>query len=100
MVLVESRKELIKSEDLWFDDGNVILAVKDTLFKVYRGVLAKASPVFHDMFTMPQPPDAEIMDGCPLIRLEDAVEDMENFLKVLFNGLLCVYPSPSQRPTI
>ncbi|TCD63776.1 hypothetical protein EIP91_004959 [Steccherinum ochraceum] len=76
--------------DLWFEDGNVILSVKDTFFRVYRGILANASPVFRDLFTVPQPPDGETMDGCPVIRLQDPKEDMENFLKVLFKGVRAV----------
>lgn len=37
------------SNDVWFDDGNVILQAESTLFKVYRGILAQNSSVFHDM---------------------------------------------------
>ncbi|TCD63775.1 hypothetical protein EIP91_004958 [Steccherinum ochraceum] len=73
--------------DLWFEDGSVILSAKDTLFRVYKGILCDASPVFRDLFTVPQPPDREMMEGCPVIRLNDSEEDMENFLKVLFQGI-------------
>lgn len=37
------------SNDVWFDDGNVILQAESTLFKVYRGILVQNSTVFHDM---------------------------------------------------
>lgn len=78
-----------KHPDLWFEDGNIILSVGSTLFRVYRGYLASVSPVFKDMFVLPQPADSDCneMDGCPIIDLSDSAEDMTNFLKVLFRPL-------------
>ena len=84
---VVQETEWKKDKTFWFEDGNVIISVDTTLYKVYRGILADASPVFGDLFTLPQPPDGEKFDECPVVRLEDAVEDMTRFLKVLYRGL-------------
>ncbi|KAH8099880.1 hypothetical protein BXZ70DRAFT_224441 [Cristinia sonorae] len=82
---------LRQHEKLWLKDGNVVLMVnKDMLFKVHRSILSVHSAVFKDMFAMPQPayPDEEDMyDGCPLVRLSDAPEDMGIFLDIFYNGI-------------
>ncbi|KAJ7167231.1 hypothetical protein C8R43DRAFT_984555 [Mycena crocata] len=44
-----------RSTDVWFDDGTVILQAEQTLFRVYRGVLAAQSTIFRDMFSISQP---------------------------------------------
>jgi len=69
----------------YFDDGNIILTVERTHFRVYRGVLAALSPVFADMFAMAQPStDETLVDGCPVIELDDSVEDWEILLEAYF----------------
>ncbi|TCD61649.1 hypothetical protein EIP91_008137 [Steccherinum ochraceum] len=75
-----------KHADLWFDDGNIVLVAGDTAFRVYRGVLAKRSEMFHDLFSLPQPEGGEAMDGCSVLRLQESAADMERFLTVLFDG--------------
>lgn len=40
---------------MWLDDGNIILHVENTQFRVHRSVLAMNSMVFQDMFGIPQP---------------------------------------------
>lgn len=76
--------DCVKCTKLWFKDGNIVLIVKSTAFRVYRGVLAAVSPVFSDMFAAPRLLSGDRVDGCPVVRLDDAVEDMTNFLQVLF----------------
>ena len=74
----------IKGEP-YFDDGNVILAVGQTYYRNYWGVLKKLSPVFDDMFAVPQPPTGErLVDGCPVVVLSDSAEDWEILLKSYF----------------
>ena len=45
-----------RSTDFWFDDGNVVLQVESTLFRVHRSILSMRSEVFQGMFSVPQPP--------------------------------------------
>ncbi|KIM38500.1 hypothetical protein M413DRAFT_447727 [Hebeloma cylindrosporum] len=39
-----------QDSDIWFEDGNIILEVEKTLFKVHRSILATHSPVFKKIF--------------------------------------------------
>ncbi|KAJ7729771.1 hypothetical protein B0H16DRAFT_1586302, partial [Mycena metata] len=72
-------------EELWFEDGNILLQAGDSQYRVYRGVLAARSPVFRDMLAFPQPPDSEVVDGCPLVRLPDCDKEVTFLLKALFD---------------
>ncbi|KAJ6480496.1 hypothetical protein C8R47DRAFT_1218697 [Mycena vitilis] len=72
-------------EDLWFHDGTLVLVAGSSLFRVYRGQLAKRSSVFHDMLELPQPATAETIDGCPVVRLWDDERDLCYFLNAIFD---------------
>ena len=71
-------------EDLWFEDGNIILETGDTRFRVYRGVLVKNSSVFRDILSIPQSSNEELLDGLPVVRVHDSSEDMTSFLGALY----------------
>ncbi|KAM5537259.1 hypothetical protein V8D89_008989 [Ganoderma adspersum] len=49
----------------WYEDGTVILVVYDIKFRVYKGVLVQHSLFFCDMFSLPQPQDADTKP-CPV----------------------------------
>ncbi|KAH8103818.1 hypothetical protein BXZ70DRAFT_665594 [Cristinia sonorae] len=72
-----------RSVELWFPDGTVILRAEETHFRVYSGILSLHSPIFRDLFTLPQPLDDEVYDGCPVVSLQDGAEELGEFLKVL-----------------
>ncbi|KAJ7111636.1 hypothetical protein C8R43DRAFT_852582, partial [Mycena crocata] len=76
---------LERVDSLWFPDGNIVLCAHNVLFRVFRGILAARSPVFADMLAFPQPEDAEVVDGCPVLRLDDSAADTMYFLKALFD---------------
>ncbi|EJF61195.1 hypothetical protein DICSQDRAFT_106259 [Dichomitus squalens LYAD-421 SS1] len=44
-----------RHSDYCFDDGNVVLECQGTLYKVHRSLLERHSPVFREMFMLPQP---------------------------------------------
>ncbi|KAI0733744.1 hypothetical protein C8Q72DRAFT_761282, partial [Fomitopsis betulina] len=48
-------------ERFYFDDGNVVFLVEETLFNVHRYFLKRESPVFRDMFTFT--PDSDGHEG-------------------------------------
>ncbi|OCH84594.1 hypothetical protein OBBRIDRAFT_390244 [Obba rivulosa] len=73
-----------KDELLWFEDGNIILVADRGGFRLYRGVLSARSAVFRDLFCVPQPGDAEIYEGCPVVRLHDKQDELWYLLRVLF----------------
>ncbi|KAJ6555049.1 hypothetical protein DFH09DRAFT_987905 [Mycena vulgaris] len=72
-------------EELWFQDGTLVLEAGNALFRIYSGLLARESPIFRDMLRIPQPDDAEAIDGCPVVHLSDDSRDLESFLKAIFD---------------
>ncbi|KAJ7700677.1 hypothetical protein B0H17DRAFT_882729, partial [Mycena rosella] len=71
-------------EELWFEDGNLVLQAGNSQFRLHRSILAARSPVFQDMLSFPQPPESELVEGCPLVRLPDAESEVTVFLKAIF----------------
>ncbi|KAK7036304.1 hypothetical protein R3P38DRAFT_3184090 [Favolaschia claudopus] len=82
---MQSAVEPRRVDRLWFPDGNLVLATDTALFRVYGGLLAQESPIFRDMLELAQPTNAEKMDDCPVVRLPDDGEDLEHFLKAIFD---------------
>ncbi|KZP11463.1 hypothetical protein FIBSPDRAFT_899028 [Athelia psychrophila] len=72
--------------DIWLEDGNIVIQAEGTQFKVYRGILAAHSPIFKDMFSMPQPPsEAEVtVEGCSVVHVADLAVDVAIILRALF----------------
>ncbi|KAH9941475.1 hypothetical protein B0H21DRAFT_780133 [Amylocystis lapponica] len=83
---------VLRSADLWFSDGSVILRAEHTLFRVHMSQLARKSILFRDMFSLPQPSgpllgsDDSVLDGCPVVQLHDSAEDLNNLLQALYDG--------------
>lgn len=48
-------------------------------------MLVLHSPVVADMFTFPHPAAVENYDGAPVVDMPDNAENLESFLKVLYN---------------
>ncbi|OSX66011.1 hypothetical protein POSPLADRAFT_1052683 [Postia placenta MAD-698-R-SB12] len=83
-----------------FDDSDADLIVQSSdgkRFCVYRKILAKASPVFKDMFQLPPVPqddalvqlqvaedgEEDIIDGIHVVRVTENGRELENFLRLL-----------------
>ena len=65
-------------------DADIILRSSDNVdFRAHRLFLSKASPVFADMFASSSPNAGEMLEGCPVVHLSDAAEDVAHFLGVL-----------------
>ena len=78
----------IKHEQLWFEDGNVVLLAESTYFRVHGSILARSSEVFRDMLQLATPtagPD-EMIEGCPIVPLTDTAEEIAVILAFLYNG--------------
>ncbi|KAJ6487133.1 hypothetical protein C8R47DRAFT_1127803 [Mycena vitilis] len=76
--------EIHRVEELWFEDGNLILQAGQCQYRVYRGLLAAQSLIFRDMISLPQPTDSELIEGCPLVRLPDPEVEVTPFLQAMF----------------
>ncbi|KAL0960229.1 hypothetical protein HGRIS_011863 [Hohenbuehelia grisea] len=99
---------------LYFHDGNVVLCAEGcvsepvigptdaasvnppsneaksviTYFRVHQSILSLQSPVFRDMFSLPQGPDTdtgETYDGLHPVRLYDTAQELSNFLRVFYD---------------
>ncbi|KAJ7718972.1 hypothetical protein DFH07DRAFT_859833 [Mycena maculata] len=77
---------LARVEELWFDDGGTIIQAETCIFRVSRAILAARSLIFKDIFTAPQSPPSESMDGCPIVRLTDSAADVTVFFKAIFDS--------------
>ncbi|CAA7266033.1 unnamed protein product [Cyclocybe aegerita] len=69
---------------LWFADGNVVVQVENTQFRVHRSVLSQHSDILADCFEMPQPEGEPTMEGCPLLYLPDVARDVEYVISTLY----------------
>ncbi|KAJ7624049.1 hypothetical protein DFH06DRAFT_1008670 [Mycena polygramma] len=87
---------LTRADGLWFEDCGLVIQAETTLFRVSRDYLALQSPVFRDMILLPQPKDAHMMDGCPVVVLPDRADDVTFLLKAL---LFCDFFEPFPAPT-
>lgn len=77
--------KLSRCEELWFEDGTVVIQAEDTPFRVYTGMLSRQSSFFKNLFEVPQPADAETYDGCPLIQMPEGntAQDVRDILQVV-----------------
>ena len=84
-----SLDQIEKDKEYWLEDGNIIIVATGGPaigFRVYKGLIARASPVFRDLFSVPPPVDMETVEGCPVVRLPDAPSDLRNFLYIVIDG--------------
>ncbi|KAL6298835.1 hypothetical protein BKA93DRAFT_713268, partial [Sparassis latifolia] len=72
--------------EFWFADGNIVLIMDCTAFRVHQSVLSRHSDIFRDLFTIPQPADTETMFGCPVVQIYDPLSDIRLLLRVLYDG--------------
>ncbi|KAH9835467.1 uncharacterized protein C8Q71DRAFT_797587 [Rhodofomes roseus] len=82
-----------RDEEIWYDDGNIVLVAGNVGFRVYRGLLAKRSEVFNDLFTVPQPQDSWLVYGCPVVHLSDTPDALRELLGVLLCGKRYIWRS-------
>jgi len=72
------------------DDADIILRASrcnvPREFRVHKTILSITSPVFKDMFDVPQPVSSETPAGptVPVIDVDDTPEDLENFLRMIY----------------
>jgi hypothetical protein len=66
-------------------DADVVLLSSDGVpFRVHKSILSTSSPFFHDMFTLHQPPDNELVDGLPAVHLSEDAESLQCLVSVLY----------------
>ncbi|KAF5312195.1 hypothetical protein D9619_003820 [Psilocybe cf. subviscida] len=86
---------LQKINNIWFDDGNLVVIAGRKVFRLYQGLLARRSPVLRDMLSIPQPEASTAIDDadrtviqalnldvkdCAVVRFTDKPQEVEWFL--------------------
>ncbi|KAH9020954.1 hypothetical protein EDB85DRAFT_2152720 [Lactarius pseudohatsudake] len=79
-------------EGLNLPGADVILRSSDLIsFHVHKSILAISSPFFTDLFSLPQPPDGEVIGGLPVVQVSEDAE-------LLYSLFTVLYPIPSEIP--
>ena len=66
-------------------DANIIVRSSDkAYFRVDKSVLAMSSPFFKDLLSLPQPPDAENVDGLPVVTLPEDAGLLNSLISLLY----------------
>ena len=77
-------------------DSIIVRSSDQANFRIHKSVLAMSSPFFKDLLSLPQPFDAEIVDGLPVVSLpEDA--SLLNCLISLLYPITPVIPDSYQK---
>ncbi|KAJ6582146.1 hypothetical protein B0H19DRAFT_984317 [Mycena capillaripes] len=88
-------------EGLWFHADLIILQAGNRIFRVFTTILKEKSPVFADLFSLPQP-DAEsaaveTIGGVPVVKMHDDPAELEMFLKAIFDSNFFMPPPTMTR---
>ncbi|KAJ7753325.1 hypothetical protein DFH07DRAFT_774091 [Mycena maculata] len=83
------RKGVTRVDDFWFsNETTAVLKAGTKEFRVPKSTLAARSAVFRDMIASPQPEDGEteVIDGSPVILLDDEAWEVSVFLQAIFDS--------------
>ncbi|RDX52150.1 hypothetical protein OH76DRAFT_1400488 [Lentinus brumalis] len=95
----ESDPPRSKCDAFWYKDGNVVVVVGNTAFKLYKARLSRYSIVLAGQFA-DEGAGRPTMEGCPVYELTGLkVEDFKQFLEALETPIVFASRSPSQ-PTL
>ncbi|EIW58074.1 uncharacterized protein TRAVEDRAFT_125234 [Trametes versicolor FP-101664 SS1] len=80
--------------DFWFADGSVVIIAEGVGFRVHMSLLSRHSPVFRDIFAVPQPapgPGNESdgggsYQGVPIVHVSERAHDMRCLLHAIYDG--------------
>jgi len=78
----------------WFNDGNVIVRVEDSHFRVHSSPLSLRSPFFAELF-MQENGGAERLDGSHIYQLQGRASDFMAVLDAIYHNLLVPEKEPS-----
>ena len=89
---------ITRDSDVWYEDGNIVVIAQTTAFRFHKSVVSHHSPVFRDLFSVPQPSptptegeeavaSAETFDGCAAVRVSDTSYDFRELLRAIYGGV-------------
>ena len=73
----------------WFDDGNIILFAGNIAFKVYKGLVARYSELFANLFVdiPPQRLVGFFVEQCLAVRVDDSPVQLSTVLDFIHAGV-------------
>lgn len=76
-----------RCEDLWFEEGNVIIAAEGLSFRVHSGILARHSEVFRELLSAAALRDLpQSLEGCPVLRTQDKGAHLQRLIGIIYDG--------------
>ena len=80
-----------RDPEVWLSDGNIVVVSRQVAFRVHKSILSHHSVIFRDLFSLPDQGADEMMEGCPVVRLDaDDPIDLQRLFLVLCCGKKCV----------
>ena len=74
------------SKLFWMEDGTIILESDlETQFRVHKTMLSWKSTIFKNMFKLFPPVDKQTVDGCHIVHLSNAAQEVEILLKAVYD---------------
>ena len=77
----------LRYEDLWFEDGSVVIVAGELRLKLHRTTLARYSSVFRDMFQIVDPASNDVYEGCPVVQVTDNPQYLVLFFNIIYDGI-------------
>ncbi|KAJ7854659.1 hypothetical protein B0H13DRAFT_2081018 [Mycena leptocephala] len=84
-------EQVVRDSAFYRDDGDCILRVQDTLFKVHRHLLNHESSAFNGLFSLPRGPEGKIEgahDSTPVILSGDTPDQVRAFFGYAYSSPL------------
>ena len=83
---------VVRCEELWYDDGNLVLQAERTQFRVHRSILCKQSIVFKDMKEAScTSTGSTTVEGCPVVELQDSAEAVKYMLRCIYDACVAAF---------
>lgn len=87
----ESTAAVPLSTDFCAEDADVVIRAAGSIdFRVHKAILSLVSPIFKDMFNLPQPP-SDTPGSLPLVDVHDPAKTWETILRTIYPTL----PNPT-----
>ena len=77
----------LRFEQLYFEDGSVVLISGTLRLKLHRTILAKYSGVFRDMLQVASTSAGETLEGCPIVHVTDDPQHLILFFNMIYDGV-------------
>lgn len=74
----------VRHPELCFEDANLAVVTGRQYFLVHQGPLCHHSSIFRELIGSLQPDDGRLLEGRPVLPLQDSTEDMTYFLRALY----------------